>query len=43
MRAGIDSPFEPPVKPELELYTERETVAICVQRVLEHLYDRVRL
>lgn len=40
--AGIDSPFEPPVKPELELHTEHETVAVCVQRVLEHLYNKVR-
>lgn len=37
---GIDSPFEAPRRAELELHTERQSVAQCVQLVLEHLYDR---
>jgi len=37
---GIDSPFEAPQKPELELHTHKHNVTECVQQVLEHLYDQ---
>jgi 3'-phosphoadenosine 5'-phosphosulfate synthase len=39
---GIDSPFEPPVDPELTLYADRDSVAQCTQRVLEYMYEKVR-
>jgi bifunctional enzyme CysN/CysC len=37
---GISSPYEPPLKPELELNTDRQTVAECVDAVIEALRPR---
>ena len=34
---GISAPYEPPLKPELELRTDKLTVGECVARILEHL------
>ena len=37
---GIDSPYEAPQSAELVLQTHEETVALCVQRSLDHLASR---
>ena len=37
---GIDSPYEPPERPELVLDTERDSVEINVERLLNHLTER---
>ncbi len=34
---GVDSPYEPPVSPEVHLHTTRETPEECVSRILEAL------
>ncbi len=34
---GIDSPYEPPSKPEIILYTERDTVEECVEKIIGFL------
>lgn len=38
---GISSPYEAPDKPDLTLDTDRETLAVCVERVLQLMRDRV--
>ena len=37
---GISSPYEPPLSPELELQTDRQPVAECVDAILEALRPR---
>ncbi len=37
---GIDSPYEPPERPELVLDTERDSVEVNVERLLNHLAER---
>ena len=37
---GIDSPYEPPAKPELTLYTEQDTVEECAEKIIEFLTSR---
>ena len=37
---GIDSPYEPPMKPEITLYTERESVEEGVEKIVAYLKDR---
>jgi bifunctional enzyme CysN/CysC len=37
---GISAPYEPPLKPELELRTDRLTVAECVTRILDYLQSQ---
>lgn len=37
---GIDSPYEPPVNPELRLYTDQLSVAVCVNKILNYLNER---
>jgi len=37
---GISSPYEPPPAPELELHTDRQTVAECVDAILDALRPR---
>ena len=37
---GIDSPYEPPERPELVIDTERDSVELCVERVLNDLRER---
>ena len=39
---GIDDPYEPPLAPELECRTDRETVEESVERVLRLLSERLR-
>jgi len=39
---GIDDPYEPPLNPELECRTDRETVAESVEKVLRCLEPRLR-
>jgi adenylyl-sulfate kinase len=34
---GISAPYEPPVKPEIELRTDRLTVAAAVEKILKYL------
>jgi bifunctional enzyme CysN/CysC len=34
---GISAPYEPPVNPEIELRTDKQTIAECVARILEYL------
>lgn len=34
---GIDSPYEPPGAPEIILHSDRESVSVCVHRILAHL------
>jgi len=31
---GIDSPYEPPERPDLRLHTDTEDVEVCVERIL---------
>ena len=37
---GIDSPYEPPERPELVLDTERDSVETNVERLLNYLAER---
>ena len=37
---GISSPYEPPLAPELELHTDRQSVPECVNEILEALRRR---
>ena len=34
---GISAPYEPPLKPELELHTDQQTVAQSVEAIVQHL------
>ncbi|HWA08199.1 MAG TPA: adenylyl-sulfate kinase [Opitutaceae bacterium] len=34
---GVSAPYEPPLRPEITLRTDRETVEACVERILERL------
>ncbi|MBS0569331.1 MAG: adenylyl-sulfate kinase [Proteobacteria bacterium] len=34
---GVDSPYEPPLEPELHLHTEKESVDVLARRVVEFL------
>src|SRR4051812_2438110 len=34
---GISAPYEPPLKPELELHTEQSNIAHCVAAILDRL------
>ena len=37
MFTGIDDPYEPPEKPEVTVYTERETVQESIQKIISAL------
>ncbi len=37
---GIDAPYEQPYHPELRLYTEQMSVAVCVDKILDYLKSR---
>lgn len=39
---GIDSPYEPPAKPELRINTQGKTVEECVQEMMGHLASILR-
>jgi adenylylsulfate kinase len=38
---GIDDPYEPPLNPEVECHTDRESVAESVEQVLRYLETRL--
>lgn len=40
---GIDSPYEPPVVPELIVDTQRHDVAACVEMILSYIEGHVRV
>lgn len=37
---GIDSPYEPPVNPDLRIYTDQMSVGVCVNKILNYLSER---
>lgn len=37
---GIDSPYEPPERPDLVLDTEQDSVEVCLEQLLGYLSDR---
>jgi adenylyl-sulfate kinase len=37
---GISDPYEPPTHPDIEAYTDRESVAVSAQRILTVLVER---
>jgi len=39
--SGVDDPYEPPLSPELECRTDRETLAESVEKVLAHVMGRL--
>jgi adenylylsulfate kinase len=40
---GIDSPYEPPHRPEIHLHTDRQSVDACVDAVIAYLADHGHL
>jgi adenylyl-sulfate kinase len=38
---GVDDPYEPPLCPEIECHTDRETVAECVDKIMRFLEVRL--
>ncbi len=40
---GIDSPYEPPMKPEVHVHTDQATVEQCVATILDYLRNAGRL
>jgi adenylylsulfate kinase len=40
---GVDDPYEPPVRPDLECLTAVETVEQSVRKVLDYVHARLRL
>ena len=38
---GIDSPFDPPAHPDVELHTERDSIEESVNRCLEVVLSRI--
>ncbi len=40
---GIDSPFEPPTAPDLEIRTDINTVEDCHKQLVEHILKKVKL
>jgi adenylylsulfate kinase len=40
---GIDSPYEPPVRPEVHVHTDQAAVEACVAAILEYLRNAGRL
>jgi len=39
---GVDDPYEPPLSPEIECRTDRETVDECVDKIVDYLEVRLR-
>ena len=39
---GIDSPFEKPISPQIELITENKTIEECVDLCLTYLIDKIK-
>ena len=40
---GINSPYEPPLCPELIINTDTETAIACAEKIVKHLYSTGRL
>lgn len=40
---GIDSPYEPPVHPELIINTDTQTAIACAEKIVNYLYSTGRL
>jgi adenylylsulfate kinase len=40
---GIDSPFEPPINPDLEIRTDINSVEYCHKQLVEHILKKVKL
>ena len=40
---GINSPFEPPLNPNIELQTDKETIHECVQQLLEYILPLIEI
>jgi adenylyl-sulfate kinase len=40
---GLDSPYEPPLHPDLHLHSDQQSVEECVDQLLTHLQDRGHL
>lgn len=38
---GVDDPYEPPLQPEIECHTDRETIAESVDKIIRHLEARL--
>lgn len=38
---GINAPFEPPIRPDIEIKTEEESIEEAVQRIMKVLEDRL--
>lgn len=38
---GVDDPYEPPLQPEIECHTDRETVAESVEKIIRYLEARL--
>ena len=38
---GVDDPYEPPLRPEIECHTDRETVAESVDKIMRYLEVRL--
>jgi adenylylsulfate kinase len=38
---GISSPYEVPERPDLTLYTDKDSVDECVQKLLEFIEDKI--
>jgi adenylylsulfate kinase len=39
---GIDDPYEPPLDPEVECHTDRETIDQSVEKIMEYLEARLQ-
>jgi adenylylsulfate kinase len=39
---GIDSPYEPPINPDIEILTENKPVETCVDICFQHLHPHIR-
>jgi adenylylsulfate kinase len=39
---GISSPYEPPLAPELELHTDRDSIETCLQKLIAIVEDRLK-
>jgi len=40
---GIDSPYEPPVNPEIEIKTDKLTLEESVEKIFEHILPHIKL
>ena len=40
---GISAPYEAPEKPDIEIQTEKETVEMAAERIIEHIKPKLKL